>query len=60
MQEKGKLVYQTICKNKGHFYVCGDVSMAADVGSRLEVLIAEQGKMSQREAQEYVAKMKVS
>lgn len=33
--------------------------MAADVGSRLEHILAEQGKMSLDEAHDFVAKMKV-
>lgn len=59
MQANGKLLYETVCKNEGHFYVCGDVSMAADVGSRLEHILAQQGNMSLDEAHDFVAKMKV-
>ncbi|XP_041456933.1 nitric oxide synthase, brain-like isoform X3 [Lytechinus variegatus] len=58
MQQHGKMIYETICKSGGHFYVCGDVSMAADVGSRLELILAEQSDMSQEEAHDFVAKMK--
>ncbi|XP_071508617.1 nitric oxide synthase, salivary gland-like [Diadema antillarum] len=58
MHQNGKLVYQTVCKDEGHFYVCGDVSMAADVGTKLEVILAEQGKMTLSEAHDFVAKMK--
>lgn len=49
-------VFDLIVNKKGHFYVCGDVRMAADVTHTLE--LALQQHMSLDEAKEYVNQMR--
>ncbi|CAG5122629.1 unnamed protein product, partial [Candidula unifasciata] len=54
----GALVYDLIVKKGGHFYVCGDVSMAHDVTRTLEVVLQEQGQISPEEASKFVTKLR--
>lgn len=49
-----------LLSQRGHFYVCGDVSMAEDVCRTLQTLLQEYAAMSQQEAQDTVNKMKSS
>ncbi|XP_074640312.1 nitric oxide synthase-like protein [Tubulanus polymorphus] len=51
-------IYKTIHKNGGHFYVCGDVSMAADVTTTLELIIQSEGNMTNEAAKAYVLNMR--
>ena len=55
-----KFVYDAIYKKNGHFYVCGDVRMAADVTNTLEAALQQEGKMSNEDAKKYVNEMKVT
>ena len=43
----------------GHVYVCGDVSMAHDVSSALEIIIKTEGGLSELAAKTYLVKMRV-
>ncbi|KAJ7387218.1 hypothetical protein OS493_004190 [Desmophyllum pertusum] len=45
-------VCEKLLTQQGHFYVCGDVSMAEDVCRTLQTLLQEYAAMSQQEAQE--------
>ncbi|XP_022086266.1 nitric oxide synthase, brain-like isoform X2 [Acanthaster planci] len=58
LKERGKEVFKLISENKGHFYVCGDVSMAADVCNTLEQIASEHGNMTAEEAKNYVISMR--
>lgn len=58
LKDHGKEVFRTLEKEKGHFFVCGDVSMAGDVQKALEEIISEHGKMSLEQAKEYVSKLR--
>nr|KAI8753849.1 nitric oxide synthase [Biomphalaria glabrata] len=51
-------VYEAIVKKGGHFYVCGDVSMAHDVTQTLEVILQDQGKMDAENAAQLVTKLR--
>ena len=53
-------IYELIYNQYGHFYVCGDVKMAADVTKTLELALQHEGKMSIDEAQNYLYDMKVN
>ncbi|KAH9512565.1 hypothetical protein Btru_038802, partial [Bulinus truncatus] len=53
-------VYETIVKKGGHFYVCGDVSMAHDVTRTLEAIFQDQGGMGAEEASLLVTKLRDS
>ncbi|XP_038059438.1 nitric oxide synthase, brain-like isoform X2 [Patiria miniata] len=58
LKNRGKEVFKSIQEKNGHFYVCGDVSMAADVCNTLESIASEHGKMSIEEAKNYVIAMR--
>lgn len=60
MKQNGKKVYDSIVRNGGHFYVCGDVQMASDVSATLSKIFQEIGKMTTTEAQTFLLKLRVS
>ena len=45
--------------NEGHVYVCGDVTMAAEVQKTLEDILQKHNIISQIEASEQVLKLRV-
>jgi nitric-oxide synthase len=51
-------IYENIVNRQGHFYVCGDVRMAAEVTQTLELTLHKHSKMSIDEARIYVNEMK--
>ena len=59
LQEHGKEVANKVLKQAGHFYVCGDVTMAQGVGDTLEKILQRHGTIAAQEAAEYVLQMKV-
>ncbi|CAL1272101.1 unnamed protein product [Larinioides sclopetarius] len=46
LREISDKVYKEIVQERGHFYVCGDVSMAEDVNQTLRAIIQEHGQMN--------------
>jgi len=54
------LVFDWVYNKRGHFYVCGDVTMASDVNQTLIKVIASESDLTETEADNYVMKMKVS
>ncbi|KAL8578716.1 hypothetical protein ACOMHN_045704 [Nucella lapillus] len=50
--------YQAVVKRGGHFYVCGDVSMANDVTKTLEQILMQHGGMEAEQAKHFVLKLK--
>lgn len=52
-------VIDYIVKKGGHFYVCGDVTMAADVGKAFESILMENELMTDKAASGFVTNMKV-
>ena len=63
MQDLLKKNYEQICElillNGGHIFVCGDVSMASDVSNTLLNFLQEFAALSQVEAQELMAQLRV-
>lgn len=56
--ENGKEIYEWL-ENGAHFYVCGDATyMAKDVQDALVSIVAEHGKKSQKEAEQYVSDLR--
>lgn len=53
------MTYEAIVSQCGHFYVCGDVSMANDVTKTLEHILCQYGDMNPNQAKNFVLKMKV-
>ena len=54
-----ELVFDTLCKNSGHLYVCGDVKMANDVENTLKKIFVKEGEMEEEEAEKWIQEMKV-
>ena len=59
LKTKSADVYKKLIKEKGHLYVCGDVTMAADVIETVTKIIEEEGNMCITEAKNIIIKMKV-
>jgi len=59
MKEKSE-VYKKIVVEKGHFYVCGDVTMAEHVYQTLKIIIQELGNQSEANVEKYLLTMRVS
>lgn len=53
-------LYDAVVNRHCHFYVCGDVRMAAEVTHTLELALHKHSKMSMDEAKIYVNEMKES
>ncbi|KAK3612608.1 hypothetical protein CHS0354_042117 [Potamilus streckersoni] len=53
-----KEVYNSIVLEKGHFYVCGEAKMAADVTSALETIFGKEGNMSAQDAKNIILKLR--
>ena len=52
-------VYETVCGDKGHIYVCGDVTMAAGVRAVIEKIITKKGGMTEDKAKKVIELLKV-
>ena len=55
----GNIIYDELITRGGHFYVCGDVSMAHDVQMTLKTILQEHGKMDEKSASDLVIKLRV-
>lgn len=52
------LVYSTICRRNGHFFVSGDVTMVKEVRATVEAILSQYGRMSMADSRNYVVRMK--
>lgn len=53
-------VYRALKEQGGHIYVCGDVTMAADVLKAVQRIMAQQGKLSEEDAGVFISRLRVS
>jgi len=53
-------VYQKIVLEGGHFYVCGDCTMAEHVYQMLKLIIKEHSGMLDTEVESYMLTLRVS
>ncbi|ESO82408.1 hypothetical protein LOTGIDRAFT_197993 [Lottia gigantea] len=51
-------IYQSIVKDGGHFYVCGDVSMAQNVTNTLDTILQTCGGMKSDESKNFILKLR--
>ncbi|CAH1801568.1 unnamed protein product, partial [Owenia fusiformis] len=58
LSKNSKDVYRQIVVERGHFYVCGDVTMASEVSNALRHIIKTEGKMTSDEAQQFILTMR--
>ncbi|KAK6625189.1 hypothetical protein RUM43_005480 [Polyplax serrata] len=58
MQLEKSEVYKKLVEEKGHFYVCGDCTMADNVYQSLKQIIQELGRKSDQEVESYMLAMR--
>ncbi len=59
LKKNAESIAHSLMIDRGYFYVCGDVSMAADVGRTLQNIFEENAAMSATEARQLIENMKV-
>ncbi|XP_023681440.1 nitric oxide synthase 1-like [Paramormyrops kingsleyae] len=57
-QRIGQELCQTLCRNNGHIYVCGDVTMATDVLATLQDILMEREGMTKDETADFLTNLK--
>lgn len=53
-------IYRFLVVEKGHFYVCGDCTMAEHVYQTLKNIIQKYGGMNEAQVQSYMLSLRVS
>lgn len=53
-------IYKFLVLEKGHFYVCGDCTMAEHVYQTLKTIIQKYGGMNENQVQSYMLSLRVS
>lgn len=56
---EGPELYRLLVIEKGHFYVCGDCTMAEDVCQTLKRVIKKYGNMKDKEVEAYMNSLRV-
>ncbi|XP_069950752.1 nitric oxide synthase-like protein isoform X2 [Cherax quadricarinatus] len=56
--EVGGYVYKQVVQEKGHFYVCGDCTMAECVYQKLKNIVQEHGRLSDQEVENFMLQMR--
>ncbi|XP_077622156.1 nitric oxide synthase 1 [Crocuta crocuta] len=51
-------VYRALTEQEGHVYVCGDVTMAADVLKAIQRIMTQQGKLSAEDAGVFISRLR--
>lgn len=57
--EEGAEIYRLIVHEKGHFYVCGDCTMAEDVYQNLRTIIQKYGALSEDQVERFMLQLRV-
>lgn len=52
-------MYRQVVEQKGHFYVCGDCTMAECVYQKLKSIVQEHGRLSDQEVENFMLQMRV-
>lgn len=60
MKHQAKSLYKQLVEEGGHFYVCGDCTMAEHVFRTLKLIIQEQGNMTSEMVETYMLNLRVS
>lgn len=58
LKENADKIVNQLIEERGHFYVCGDISMAADVCRTLQGIFEETAAMSSDQARKLIESMK--
>lgn len=59
-EQLAETVYRALKEQGGHIYVCGDVTMAADVLKAIQRIMTQQGKLSVEDAGVFISRLRVS
>lgn len=59
-QNEAAEIYRFLVIEKGHFYVCGDCTMAEHVYQTLKSIIQKYGGMTDQQVQNYMLSLRVS
>ncbi|XP_044541379.1 nitric oxide synthase, brain [Gracilinanus agilis] len=57
-EQLAETVYRALKEKGGHIYVCGDVTMAADVLKAIQRIMMQQGRLSPEEAGVFISKLR--
>ncbi|XP_054711021.1 LOW QUALITY PROTEIN: nitric oxide synthase, salivary gland-like [Uloborus diversus] len=57
LREIADTVYKEVVHERGHFYVCGDVSMAEDVNQTLRAIIQEKGNKTSTDVDNVIKRL---
>ncbi|XP_049776657.1 nitric oxide synthase, salivary gland [Schistocerca cancellata] len=58
IRKEAASVYKKLVEEDGHFYVCGDCTMAEHVYQMLKLIIQEHGSMTDADVESYMLKMR--
>jgi len=59
IQAEASQIYAMVVYEHGHFYVCGDCTMAEDVYQTLKQIIQTHGNMTDKEVEAYMLSLRV-
>ncbi|ELK15498.1 Nitric oxide synthase, brain [Pteropus alecto] len=57
-EQLAETVYRALKEQGGHIYVCGDVTMAADVLKAIQRIMTQQGKLSVEDAGVFISRLR--
>uniref|UniRef100_A0A8C5XUT1 Nitric oxide synthase n=1 Tax=Microcebus murinus TaxID=30608 RepID=A0A8C5XUT1_MICMU len=57
-EQLAEAVYRALKEQGGHIYVCGDVTMAADVLKAIQRIMTQQGKLSAEDAGVFISRLR--
>lgn len=57
--KEGAEIYRILVLEKGHFYVCGDCTMAEHVYQTLKTIIQKYGNMTDKQVEAYMLSLRV-
>lgn len=60
VRREAAAVYRKLVLEGGHFFVCGDCTMAEHVYQTLKLIIQERGAMTESQVERYMLKLRVS
>lgn len=60
IQAEALQIYTMLVYEHGHFYVCGDCTMAEDVYQTLKHIIQTHGQMTDKEVEAYMLSLRVN
>ena len=59
IQSEAPQIYKMVVYERGHFYVCGDCTMAEDVYQTLKQIIQTHSQMTDKEVEAYMLSLRV-